>query len=63
LIKVDIADGFYRVCINPADISKLGVVFPTKPGAEPMVAFPMRLPMGWETQLPTSVPPPRQSRT
>ncbi len=52
MIKVDIADGFYRVCINPADISKLGVVFPTKPGAEPMVAFPMRLPMGWVDSAP-----------
>jgi hypothetical protein len=47
LIKVDIADGFYRICLNPADIPKLGVVFPTKPGDEPMVAFPLRLPMGW----------------
>jgi hypothetical protein len=25
LIKVDITNGFYRVCINPADIPKLGV--------------------------------------
>jgi hypothetical protein len=40
LIKVDIADGFYRMCLNPADIPKLGVVFPTKPGDEPMVGFP-----------------------
>jgi hypothetical protein len=39
LIKFDMADGFYRVCINPADIPKLGVAFPTKPGAEPMVAI------------------------
>jgi hypothetical protein len=38
LTKADMADGFYRVCINPADIPKLGVVFPTKPGAEAMVA-------------------------
>jgi hypothetical protein len=47
LIKVDIADGYYRVYINPTDIPKLGVVFPTKAGEEPMVAFPLRLPMGW----------------
>jgi hypothetical protein len=59
LIKVDIVDGFYRISINPAGIPKLGVVFPTEPGAEAMVAFPFRLPMGWSTRLPTSVPPPR----
>ena len=47
LIKVDIADGFYRIWINPADIPKMGVVFPTRPGDEPLVAFPLRLPMGW----------------
>jgi hypothetical protein len=52
LIKVDIADGFYRICLNPADIPKLGVVFPTKPGAEPMIAFPLRLPMGWADSPP-----------
>ena len=31
-IKVDIADGFYRIWTNPADIPKMGVVFPTKLG-------------------------------
>jgi hypothetical protein len=46
LTKVDTADVFYRVYINPADTPKLGVVFPTKAGTEPMVAFPLRLPMG-----------------
>ena len=47
MIKVDISDGFYRINLRPADVPKLGVVFPTKPGAEPLVAFPLVLPMGW----------------
>ena len=47
MIKVDISDGFYRINLRPADVPKLGVVFPTKPSAEPLVAFPLVLPMGW----------------
>jgi hypothetical protein len=47
LIKADIADGFYRVWVNTSDIPKLGVIFPTLPDTEPLVAFPLVLPMGW----------------
>ena len=43
IIKFDFADGFYRICINPAHIFKLGVILPTKHGAGPMVAFPLLL--------------------
>lgn len=32
LAKIDIADGFYRVWLQVADIPKLGVVLPTSPG-------------------------------
>ena len=46
LMKIDIADGFYRICINIEDIPKLGVVFPTRPGEEQLIAFPLVLPMG-----------------
>ena len=28
LLKVDIADGFYRVYVAPRDVPKLGVAFP-----------------------------------
>ena len=52
LIKVDIANGFYRVWLNTADIPKLGVVFPTLPDSEPLVAFPLVLPMGWTESPP-----------
>ena len=34
------------------DIPKLGVVFPTAPGQEPLVALPLVLPMGWKNSPP-----------
>ena len=52
LIKIDISDGFYRIAINIDDIPKLGVVFPTLQGKEPLVAFPLVLPMGWSNSPP-----------
>ena len=45
MMKVDLSDGFYRVNLNIDDIPKLGVAFPTKPGEEQLVAFPLVLPM------------------
>jgi hypothetical protein len=53
LIKVDIADGFYRIHVAPQDIPVLGVAFPTAPGDPPLVAFPLVLPMGWGPSPPT----------
>jgi hypothetical protein len=47
LAKIDIADGFYRVWLQTADLQKLGVVLPTSPGRPPLIAFPLTLPMGW----------------
>ena len=52
LLKLDISDGFYRVGLRPEDIPKLGVVFPTKPGEDPLVALPLVLPMGWKNSPP-----------
>lgn len=52
LMKVDLSDGFYRINLNIDDIPKLGVVFPTEPGEEPLVAFPLVLPMGWANSPP-----------
>jgi hypothetical protein len=52
LIKLDISDGFYRIAVNIDDIPKLGVVYPTPPGAEPLIAFPLVLPMGWTNSPP-----------
>jgi hypothetical protein len=47
LLKVDLSDGFYCISVHNDDLTKLGVVFPTAVGEEPMVAFPLVLPMGW----------------
>ena len=52
LIKVDISDGFYRVDLNIDDIPKLGLIFPTSDGEEPLIAFPLVLPMGWKNSPP-----------
>ena len=52
LMKVDLSDGFYRISLNIGDIPKLGVVFPTEPGEDPLVAFPLVLPMGWRNSPP-----------
>ena len=52
MAKFDVSDGFYRVNLNIDDIQKLGLAFPTRPGAEPLVAFPLVLPMGWKNSPP-----------
>jgi hypothetical protein len=52
IIKIDISDGFYRIDVNPDDIPRLGVVFPTGADHEPLVAFPLVLPMGWKNSPP-----------
>ena len=52
MLKLDISDGFYRIDIAPDDIPRLGVVFPVSPGSEPLVAFPLVLPMGWKNSPP-----------
>ena len=52
LIKLDISDGFYRIALAVDDIPKLGVAFPTPTGDDPLVAFPLVLPMGWKNSPP-----------
>ena len=52
LMKLDIADGFYQIDLNIQDIPKLGVIFPTNPGNESLVALPLVLPMGWTNSPP-----------
>ena len=52
MIKVDLADGFYRLWVTAATVPTLGVVFPHLPGEEPLVAFPLVLPMGWVSSPP-----------
>lgn len=52
MIKVDIADGFYRMWVSASCVPTLGVIFPHLPGEEPLVAFPLVLPMGWVSSPP-----------
>jgi hypothetical protein len=52
MAKWDLKDGFYRVDLNIDDIPKLGLVFPSQPGEEPLMAFPLVLPMGWKNSPP-----------
>jgi hypothetical protein len=52
LIKVDIADGFYRIWVNVDDITKLAVALPPLGGTKPLVALPLVLPMGWTESPP-----------
>ncbi len=51
-IKLDIADGFYRVWLRIEDIPKLAVTIPSLPGEAPLVALPLALPMGWTESPP-----------
>jgi hypothetical protein len=45
-MKVDIADGYYRIWVQPNNIPKLAIVLPPLPGTtKPLVALPMDLPM------------------
>ena len=47
MMKVDIADYFYRVGLAPEDVPSLGVCIPPGPDGKTLVAFPLFLPMGW----------------
>ena len=52
LSKVDISDGFYRIGLRPDDAIKLAVLFPTRPGEQPLIGIPLTLPMGWKESPP-----------
>jgi hypothetical protein len=54
--KVDLADGYYRIPLNPAHAVRLACLFPKSTGEEPLVAIPLVLPMGWTESPPISVP-------
>jgi hypothetical protein len=52
LSKVDIADGFYRIWVQAADVPKLGVLLPTIEGQESFIGLPLVLTMGWTESPP-----------
>ena len=52
LIKVNISNGLYRIAINTNYIPKLGAVFPTEKGQQPLIEIPLLLPMNWKNSPP-----------
>ena len=52
LLKIDIADGFYRIWLNEHDIPTLAVSLPPLHGDTLLVALPLVLPMGWTESPP-----------
>ena len=46
-MKVDVADGFYRVNLNPDQALSLACLLPKAPTEPQLVAVPLALPMGW----------------
>ena len=52
MMKVDVADGFYRVWVRTEDVPKLAIALPQLPGQPKLVAFPVVLPMGWSESPP-----------
>ena len=51
MIKVDLSDGFYRIWVRTDDVPKLGMAYPS-PADDPLIAFPLALPMGWTNSPP-----------
>ena len=47
MIKVDIADVFYRVGLAPEDVPSLGLCLPPGPDGKTLVAFPLVLLVVW----------------
>ena len=52
LAKADVADAFMRVWVEAESVSRLGALIPSLPGEEPLIAFPLVLPMGWTDSPP-----------
>jgi hypothetical protein len=47
LSKTDVADAFMRTWIQAGSVPSLGALLPTLDGEDPLIAFPLILPMGW----------------
>ena len=39
--KINVADAFYRINLNPADSIRMGVLFPSKKGERKLIGFPL----------------------
>jgi hypothetical protein len=52
LMKVDLADGYYRIPLSPEAALELAVVLPPDHDGENLIGFPLSLPMGWRSSPP-----------
>ena len=52
LMKHDVADGFYRLFLQPHACLSLAMVVPVAEGEPSLVAIPLALPMGWAESPP-----------
>jgi hypothetical protein len=52
LMKVDLADGYYRIPLSPEAALELAVVLPPDQDGENLIGLPLSLPMGWGSSPP-----------
>jgi len=52
LSKINLANDFYQISLQPTNVPKLSIVLPTHNNKGPAVAFPISLPMGWTNSPP-----------
>jgi hypothetical protein len=52
LMKVDLADGYYRIPLAPEAALELAVVLPPDNTAGNLIGIPLSLPMGWKNSTP-----------
>ena len=50
--KIDVADAFCQINLNPADFICMGVLFLSKKEKRKLIGFPLVLPMGWAESPP-----------
>ena len=50
--KINVANAFHRINLNPADSIRMGVLFSSKKGERKLIGFPLVLPMGWAESPP-----------
>jgi hypothetical protein len=50
--KYDLADGYYRIPLNPTQAMRLACILPKTTSEEHLIAIPLVLPMGWTESPP-----------
>ena len=46
VLKENVSDGFYQICLRPTDAPKIGTVFDYKGEDKELLAIPLTIPMG-----------------